>query len=218
MTTGIDTEAGQAVYSPLTLFFYDLWVLGFSCRALWRCPAPRMVALYDRLVSANHLDVGVGTGYVLDRCTFPTDEPRLALMDLNPSSLTAASRRVARYRPEVYQADVLEPLPGDIAPFDSAALSGLLHCLPGDMPHKARAFANVRPLLNPGARVFGGTLLGRGVRYGAAASRLRDLYESKGIFNVSGDDTEGLERALKAYFSQVSVEVVGCMALFEATA
>ncbi len=39
------------------------------------------LTLYDQYVSANHLDIGVGTGYFLDHCRFPAANPRLALMD-----------------------------------------------------------------------------------------------------------------------------------------
>src|SRR5213083_2895267 len=100
--TGKQVEAGQAVYTKSMLVVYDLLVLGFSNRLVWRCPSKHILALYDRYVTANHLDVGVGTGYFLDRCRFPKDRPRVALMDVNSNCLEVASRRIARYDPEVY--------------------------------------------------------------------------------------------------------------------
>ena len=54
-----DVKAGQAAYTPLTLKVYDWFVLGFSNRYLWRCPTSELEALYDRNVSAHHLDIGV---------------------------------------------------------------------------------------------------------------------------------------------------------------
>jgi hypothetical protein len=63
--------AGQALYTRPMLAVYDLAVLGLACRCLWGCPARHILELYDRSVSANHLDVGVGTGYFLDRCRVP---------------------------------------------------------------------------------------------------------------------------------------------------
>ena len=59
--TGKQVEAGQAVYTKPMLAVYDLLVLGFSNRLVWRCPSKHILALYDRYVTANHLDVGVGT-------------------------------------------------------------------------------------------------------------------------------------------------------------
>ena len=55
-------EAGQVVYSKSMLAIYD-WLFRFSNRLIWKCPSSKILALYDRHVTANHLDVGVGTGY-----------------------------------------------------------------------------------------------------------------------------------------------------------
>jgi hypothetical protein len=93
-----EIEAGQAIYTRRTLALYDLVVLGASCRFVWKCPSRRMLGLYDRHVTANHLDVGVGTGYFLDRCRFPSPAPRNALLDLNAAALAYTAGRIARYR------------------------------------------------------------------------------------------------------------------------
>ena len=91
-------EAGQALYTKFFLHIYDWWALGVSCRFVWRCPSHYMLELYNHNVSSNHLDVGIGTGYFLDCCRFPTPNTRLALMDLNPNCLKATSKRLARVR------------------------------------------------------------------------------------------------------------------------
>ena len=91
-----EIAAGQAIYTPKLLSIYDLLVLGLSNRFIWKCPTPRQLAHYDRHVSANHLDVGVGTGYFLDRCLFPVTAPRVALMDINAQF---ARLRRAPHRP-----------------------------------------------------------------------------------------------------------------------
>src|SRR4051812_30334105 len=99
-------------------------ILGFFCRVAWKCPAPRIVEHYDAHVSANHLDIGVGTGYFLDRCRFPSP-PRLALMDLNPTCLEVAAKQVERYEPEVYRANVLAPITTAAPKFDSVGMTFL---------------------------------------------------------------------------------------------
>ncbi|WP_193370148.1 class I SAM-dependent methyltransferase [Pelagibius marinus] len=213
-----DTWAGQAAYTPFSLRIYDALVLGLSSRCFWRCPSSEMLAVYDANVSANHLDVGVATGYYLDACRFPVAQPRLGLLDLNPLCLETAAQRVARYRPETYQADVLAPIDLPVEPFDSLGITFLLHCLPGPMARKAAAFANLKPLLNPGARVFGSTILGRGVPHNALGRRLMALYNSKGIFGNAEDDPEGLRAALSAYFDDVELRLQGAVALFTARA
>jgi hypothetical protein len=57
-----------------------------------------------------HLDVGVGTGYFLDRCTFPVAAPEVHLMDLNPNCLEKTARRIRRYRPVTHRCNVLDPI------------------------------------------------------------------------------------------------------------
>jgi SAM-dependent methyltransferase len=205
---------GQAVYTPLALKAYDLWVLGLSNSLIWSCPTSRILALYNAHVSANHLDVGVGSGYFLDRCRFPSAAPRVALMDLNPNSLGYTARRIARYRPETYQRNVLEPIALDAPRFDTIALNYLLHCVPGSMDEKAVAFDHLRSLLNPGGKVFGSTLLQGGVSRSRVARRLMDIYNRKGVFHNTRDSLESLEGALRRRFAESHVEVVGCAALF----
>lgn len=207
-------EAGQAIYSKSMLGIYDWFVLGFSNRLIWRCPSKHISALYDRHVTANHLDVGVGTGYFLDRCRFPNDHPRLGLMDLNANCLDAAGRRLARYHPEVYRANILDPIGLDISRFDSISLTYLLHCLPGTIKTKSAVFRHLKPLLNPGGVMFGATLLSEGVYRSWAAKRLMAFYNSKGIFTNDHDDLQGLRVVLSEQFTTVTVDVVGCAALF----
>jgi len=210
-----EVERGQAVYTPLTLALgYDLVVLGLSNPLIWKCPTSRLLGMYDEHVSANHLDVGVGSGYYLDRCRFPARAPRIALMDLNPHSLRHAARRIARYRPEIYRQNVLEPIAAQPAKFDTVAMTYLLHCVPGAIQDKAVAFDHLRALLNPGGRIFGATLVhGDGPR-GRVARRLMELYNRKGIFHNSLDTAESLAQALAARFADSKVDLVGCAALF----
>ncbi|HET6520842.1 MAG TPA: class I SAM-dependent methyltransferase [Geminicoccaceae bacterium] len=209
-------EAGYAVFTPRTLAFYDLVVHGLSNHLAWRCPTRYLVAHYERHVSANHLDVGVGTGLLLDRCRFPARSPRLALLDANPHCLAAAARRLARHRPEVHRADVLAPLRLGVPPFDSIGLSYVLHCLPGPMPAKAAALDHLLPLLKPGGVLFGATLLGRGVPRGRLARHLMAAYNARGFFANAEDDPEGLRTALRERFPESAVRVIGCAALFAA--
>ena len=210
--------AGQAVYSKRVLGSYDFVVLGLSNRFLWRCPTERLLEHYNRHVTENHLDVGVGTGYFLDHCRFSVPSPRIALMDLNPNTLEFAARRIARFQPESYLRNVLEPISLDAAPFDSVGINYLLHCLPGTIDSKSVVFDHLRELMRPNAVVFGSTLLQGGVSRNWFAQRLMEVYNAKGIFSNRNDDLLGLTKALRLRFKEVSVEVVGCVAIFSARA
>lgn len=208
--------AGQAVYNPRTLKVYDFVVHGVSNRWIWKCPTQKLEAHYQRHFSANHLDVGVGSGYFLDRCPPPVAAPRVALMDLNPDALAYAAQRIARYRPETYRRNVLEPIGFDAPGFDSVGINYLLHCVPGSIADKAAAFDHLQALMNPGATLFGSTLLQGGVRRNVLARGLMRVYNRKGIFANRADDLAGLTRELQARFDDVQVEVIGCAALFSA--
>jgi SAM-dependent methyltransferase len=206
--------AGAAIYTRPLLSVYDLAVIGLSNRLAWRCPAGRTLAFYNQHVSANHLEVGVGTGYYLDRCTFPSSPPRLVLLDSSPDSLRVASRRLQRYRPSVVLGNALEPFPCDGPAFDSIALNYLLHCLPGAMEGKRVVFENVGRWLGPGGVAFGSTILGQGLRPNLLARSLMRLYNAWGIFGNSTDSLEALEAILNRSFRECRTTVVGCVAFF----
>ena len=212
-----EVHAGQAAYTPWTLrVLYDVGVLGYSNRFVWKCPTPTQLAWYDAHVSANHLDVGVGTGYYTAHCRYPSPSPRLALMDLNANSLEHAASRAVRYSPETYRRNVLDPIDFDSPRFDSIGLNNLLHCLPGSMDEKAVVFDHLRPLLNPGGCVFGSTLLQGDVPRSMQARVLMRIYNRKGIFSNTRDTRESLERALHKRFKESQITVHGCVALFRA--
>jgi Methyltransferase domain len=206
-------EAGQAIYTQRTLLFYDLVVLGISNKFIWQCPTQLLIEHYNRDITANHLDVGVGTGYFLDRCQFPSSTPRIALMDLNTNALEFAAQRLVQYQPERYCQNVLEPITLEAKKFDSVGINYLLHCLPGSIESKSIAFDYLRAMMNPNAVIFGSTLL-QGIPRNWFAKRLMSVYNSKGIFSNQDDDLEGLERSLSKRFRDVSIQVVGCAALF----
>jgi SAM-dependent methyltransferase len=210
--------AGEAVYTKRMLGIYDVLVLGVSNRLIWRCPTPRLLAHYDTHVRANHLDVGVGTGYFLDRCRFPSRTPRVALMDLNRNALDFAARRIARYKPETYVRNVLEPISLDAMKFDSIGINYLLHCLPGSIDSKSVAFDHLKALMKPGAVIFGATLLQGGVAKSWPAKRLMDFYNGKAIFSNEKDSLDGLRRTFEERFRSVSIDIVGCAAVFSGRA
>ena len=212
--TADEVHAGQALYTGPILAVYDLAVLGLACRFLWRCPARHILELYNRSITANHLDVGVGTGYFLDRCRFPDARPRLAQLDLNPNSLRVAAHRLARFQPGVYRANVLDPIAIDGPRFDSVGASGLLHCLPGTIRTKAVVFDHLKALLNPSGVLFGATLLGSGVEPGWAARRAMSYFNARRVFTNQDDDLDGLRDELAQRFAEISLLVVGCVALF----
>lgn len=209
------SEAGAAVYSPLTLKLYDAWVLGISNRFAWQCPTRDVLQpFFDRNVGARHLDVGVGTGYYLANAGLP-DTTQVTLLDLNPSSLEAAKQRFGRVDTQTLQHDVFVPLGTEQhGHYDSISLFYLLHCLPGTMADKGAVFANLKPCLKPDGVLFGATILGDAAGHNGFGRKLIEVYNKKGIFGNRSDTVEGVRSALASHFRDVHIEVVGKVALF----
>jgi ubiquinone/menaquinone biosynthesis C-methylase UbiE len=208
--------AGQAVYKPSMLAIYDRLVIGYSNRFVWQCDTATQIGNYQSHIGTEHLEIGAGTGYYLDRCRFPASRPALTLLDLNPAVLRYAARRLARYRPEVVRANALEPLPVPPASFDSVAVNYLLHCLPGDWAAKEAVLVNAAEAARPGGTVFGATLLSRGVDVHPRARRWMDYYNRKGMFHNAGDGLADLRATLTERFAEHDLVVQGCAAVFSA--
>lgn len=207
---------GQAAYTPAALRIYDLLAYRVDAPLLWRASPKGMLDLYDAHVSGRHLDVGVGTGYFLDRCRFPVPDPELTLIDLNPNVLSFAARRLRRYAPRLQQANVLEPWGLPPRSFDSIALSMVLVCAPGSLPEKAVAFDHARECLAPGGSVFGGTLLNGGVEHTRRSRLMLKAMNRRGVFDNLDDHLDDLEAALAGAFAEHEITVEGAVALFVA--
>jgi hypothetical protein len=212
----IDAVAkAHAIYTPAMLTFYDLLVHGVSNHFAWRCPTRRLLEMYGANLSANHLEAGIGTGFFLDRATGAKFE-RLVLLDINQNCLDRAARKLARFSPSVRQANLLARIPPGADRFDSVGMTYVLHCLPGRMSEKLAAVDHIKPFMRERAVLFGATILGRGIAPNAAARKLLDLYNDKGVFNNREDDFESLSQGLRRRFGEVEVERQGCVALFRA--
>lgn len=209
-------HAGQAVYSRGFLEVYDALVYGFNSPVLWRCPKSRLVEHYDVNVSARHLDIGVGTGALLDAARFPVAAPEITLMDLNPNSLAAASRRLARYAPRTHRANVLEDWHLEPGTYESVALTHILHCLPGSMAEKGVAFKHAKRALTPGGTLFGATILGKDVTLNPLARAFIALSNSRGILHNWDDGPAELDAALGKVFAEREIRVRGNVGLFVA--
>jgi len=216
MHTTHEVEAGQAVYSRLVLSIYDLYVLGLSNHLIWKCPTRLLIHNYNAHASDRHLDVGVGTGYLLDKCCFPVMNPDITLLDLNPNSLAAAAKRLRHYQPRCCQHNIFEPPPFSGEHFDSIGINYLLHCLPGSMEEKAVVFDNLLEVLAPGGVLFGSTLLQGDTKMSPAARKLMAVYNRKGIFSNTQDTYGALEKILADRFTSYHLEQIGCVAIFSA--
>jgi SAM-dependent methyltransferase len=207
--------AGQREYTPLFLRIYDPLILGVFTPLVWRCPTARLVEGYRRHLGERHLDVGPGTGYFLDRAGLP-DGSAITLLDPNRNVLDYTSRRLRRLDITTVEADVCKQLPIE-GRFDSAALNGVLHCLPGPLARKNAAVANVAAVLTPTGVLFGASILGLSGRHTRLSRSILKANNRRGTFDNLRDTQEGLREILEASFERVELETIGSMAIFSAT-
>ncbi|HLH08030.1 MAG TPA: class I SAM-dependent methyltransferase [Terriglobales bacterium] len=220
MQLGIEPDdaalRGAAVYSRPVLAIYDAFVLRFTNSFVWKCPSHYILDFYNQNVSDKHLDVGVGSGWFLDHCRFPPQQPQIALMDLNENSLRKTAKRLNRYRPTQYRRNVLQSINIDESDFGSIGLNYLLHCVPGNMGSKMAAFQNLKPLLREGGVIFGTTVLGVGVHRNWLGNHYMRIFNATGVFSNKEDRREELEYGLSSLFARCEITMRGCVAFFRA--
>ena len=204
----------QKAYTPAFLRIYDGLVLGVFCRLLWRSPATEVVGDYERHVSRRHLEIGPGTGYFLDKACMP-DDMELTLADPNPAVLEYAARRLARYNPTTVQLDVRKPLPVG-GPYDSVAMNGVLHCLPGPIERKAPAVQSVAAVLADDGVLFGSTIVVDAPAHTRLSRALIRANNRRGIFGNESDTLPAIRSLFEAEFADVDVQLRGTMAVFTA--
>jgi SAM-dependent methyltransferase len=206
---------GQADYSPLLLKMYDPIVIGVVAPVVWRFPVEPLPALYRARIRARHLDVGPGTGYLLDHSGIP-DGSHVTVLDPNPNVLRHVTKRLRRLDITAVEADVLKPLPVD-GPFDSAALCLVLHCLPGPLTRKASAIANIAAVLAPDGVLFGASVLGRSAQHTWLGRLVLAAFNRRGAFDNLDDSEAGLRGILEASFETVEMETYRSIVLFSAS-
>src|SRR2546423_15690828 len=84
---------GQSDYTPLLLNLYDPIVLGPVARFIWRCPTSELLARFKARIRPSHLDIGPGTGYLLEHAGLPKGSP-VTVVDPNPNVLRHVTRRL----------------------------------------------------------------------------------------------------------------------------
>lgn len=213
-----DIKKGQAVYTPIMLKLYNLWVLDISNQFIWRCSKAKQLAQFNKYTSSNHLDIGVGTGYYLKSCKMPP-QPKVSLMDLNLNCLNAAKEVLLKKEIDVttYQADIFKKQPVLSEKFSSISINYLLHCLPGNMQIKELCIHNAVSMLQPHGVLFGATILADKHLHTTASQFLCNFYNKKGIFSNQEDSYESLLQVLNKHLIDVDISVIGCVAVFKGT-
>lgn len=210
------TKRSQKYFKPWLLFFYDVILYRFVSQYIWRCKPKILIEHYKKNTSKNHLELGVGTGYLLKKAN-PAHDISLSLMDLSQSCLEKSAKQLTAYKPKQYQQNILEPIANPIKKFDSIGINYVLHCIPGDFNEKSIVFKHLNSVLNDNGILFGSTVLHSGVKNSLLAQLLMWICNRIGLFNNKKDQANELYSALKKYFNSVELQKIGSVGVFIAT-
>jgi Methyltransferase domain. len=212
-------NTSQAYFNPLLLYFYDWLVFSFVAKYCWGVSVDQLLEPYTRLIRKMHLEVGVGTGYLLDK--LDPDNTDIDLMDLSENCLKKTRRRLKRFTPSTFVHNILEPyitatnrLEGK---YESISLNFVMHCVPGNFDEKSIAFGHLKKLLSDKGVLFGVTVVAKDNKAKWFAKPVMWLLNTIGLFNNRNDHPDDLRSGLEAHFRYVSVKVVSATAFFIAT-
>lgn len=203
-----------AGYTAMVLELYDFLILKFSSVFIWRCRTTQLVNLYRTYVSRQHLEIGVGTGYLLQHAIFPSHWVTLHILDCNPSVLRHAYHRLARYNPSPVLCNVMStdwpPLPQQ----QSIGMNYVWHALEGSLEARGQVFGKLAQQLTPSGVLFGSSVVGIHDRMPVLSRIVSQHWLKAGLFNNQGDSAELLNRILQQYFLEVSVWQEGQVMFF----
>lgn len=210
----LKTHRSQWFFNPLLLSLYDVLLFNLISPWLWGCNKDLLVSRYRELCGRRHLEVGVGTGYLLDKASPAIS--LLGLMDLSTTCLEKTEKRLQRYSPKTWQNNILHPLDNVGLKFDTISINYVMHCVAGNYSTKGIAFDHLKSLLNTNGVLFGTSVIR--TRHSSLPARgFMYCLNRAGVFNNQQDRCQDLEQALARHFSFSSVIYRSSTALFLAT-
>ena len=208
---------GQWFFTLMNHTFYDLLVYRIAAPFFWRCKTATVVDNYHRNLSDHHLEIGVGTGFLLHQSEPHDPDFKLSLMDLNQQCLTKSAARLSAYQPRLYRQNVLQPFAGCNEKFQSVGINFVLHCVPGSFKEKGVVFKHIAGVLDEIGVCYGATVLSEGVERKLPARIAMWLLNALRIFHNRDDRLTDLRQALEKEFDLVEIEIVGSVALWRAS-
>lgn len=150
----------------------------------------------------------------------------MTLLDIEPTPLHSTTKRLLNSHPhvhvEAHRHDILslDPLPGppkNSSPtYDSISMMYLLHTLPDSPLEKASIFGKIKSSIKPSGVIFGATVLGRGPWHSFLGRLLLHILNWEKRLTNYDDGAEIYVKALKENFSDVKVDLIGSILIFEA--
>lgn len=211
----LSVHFGQRFFSVMSHKLYDVSLYRWITSYVWRCPTEELVNNYVEHVSDNHLEAGVGTGYLLEKTMCPEFTKRLVLMDLNRGCLAKAAERLKHLSPKQTQHNITQPIT-EYKNFKSVGINYVLHCIPGSFWYNRDIFKHLSDVLTVDGVLFGATLLNLKSESRWSARIFMALLNMLGIFHNDAHRFFELKQALELAFQKVEIRRVGNAVIFQA--
>lgn len=123
-----------------SLPLYDVFVNKINCHYVWKCNEKHIFLHYEKNIGRNHLEIGPGTGYFLQR-KYPVFH--LTLMDINKDTLQYTKKNLkGNYQHiSVIEHDIFKQ-PKRLDRVNSVGINYVLHCVPGTLETKLETLIN----------------------------------------------------------------------------
>lgn len=206
-----------APYRGINLRLYDAFVLHFTSPRAWGCTRQELSEMYRRHMTADHAEVGVGSGRLLADQQGNVEWCALSLIDPNPAALNFVAKRLGDTAPVTrHVGDILinESLPR--RRHRSVAANYVLHCLPNAGDSKRTAIANLADLTSDDGTLFGATVLGE-ASHNRLGRILMRTCNNRGMFDNASDNEYDLTQNLRDHFHSVRIERYSTVAMFTAS-
>lgn len=209
---------GYEVYTGWSDRYYNFWTYNINCPFAWGVRLKQLVSFNLEHMTKNHLEVGVATSKIIEKCA--TKGQMLGLLDMNTFSLDKTSEKLrGKYQIRPIQANILDPI-AETHQYTSIALNFVMHCVAGSFEEgektKRQAFYHLGKLLTEEGVLYGTTILAQGVKHNIFGRYLCWQFNSLGMFSNTQDSAHDLKAGLEQYFDDVSVEMKKRVAFFVA--
>jgi SAM-dependent methyltransferase len=210
----VKIRRSQRFFNSFILTFYDLMLYRCIAQYFWGCKPARLVKFYSDNLSGKHLDVGVGSGYLLRHGIKNPKDIDLSLMDLNENCLNKTEQAIYPIQAKTYQRNILVDIEGIPESYQSISVNYVMHCVPGSFKEKGIAFKHLKKLLRDDGILFGSSVVSKGVKKPCHSAVLMWVFNTIGLFDNSNDSLEDLTSVLKQYFKHVEIVESGPTVLF----
>lgn len=194
---------------------YDRIVNDFNCKHVWKCSTKNIIDNYQKNISNNHLEIGPGTGFFLNKKNTGINFKKLTLVDVNKDILQFSKKNLEQYYSniEILHSDLFSQKISESIYFESVGVNYVLHCVTGNLQTKLDNL--IDNLGNNKYNLFGASVICDPLHMNTIAEYELIFLNTLGIFNNNEDTYYELEEYLNNRNIKFSLKKQGYVAIFD---